>query len=416
MKRSSIWLLTLVVFVALTSSALAAVPRLINYQGALSDVSGVAVKGAHTLTFSLYSSTDAGAPPLWREVHRSIDVNDGLFHVVLGSVNPILDETFASGQLWIGISVDNDPEIKPRMQMTAVPWAVRAALADAVVGGCDGGHAEPPPLPTPPQGWVERELLSQQESEMLRADFLAICALYDDLGSLMGNETLQMIAYEARGEIESLDWEQLSIFREQRESVSNLRDVLDDFYGQALSAMPEGGDPGSPLTPGFPDAGYWPLYGSDRNNPTAMFVARLVVKTAQGVWSGLSRGCEEVVFGFNLSLACIPVDWVLYGAEEVYDQFGEKDNDIDSAEIEGTYERVGHIHGDIELVQETVDILDEKVDILDAKLDVLLTLIEELGETNCEIIKLLHTPQGQRTSDVLPCADQPGYPYEWGEE
>jgi hypothetical protein len=395
-----------VAFVALTSTALAAVPRLINYQGALSDTRGVAIEGPHTLTFSFYSSTGAGASPLWREVHRSIDVKDGLFHVVLGSVNPILDETFASGQLWIGISVDNDPEIEPRMQMTAVPWAVRAAIADAVVGGC--GHAETT-LPQSPPGWEERELLSQQESEMLRADFLGICALYEDLGSLMGNEALQMVGYEARLEFEDLDWEQLSIFRDERESVSNLRSILSDFYGQALLAMPEGGDPGSPLTPGLPDADYWPLYGSDRNNPTAMFVARLIVKTAQGVWSGLSRGCEEVAFGFNLSLACIPVDWVLFGAEEVFDQFGEKDSDIDSAEIEGTYERVGHIHGDIELVQDTVDILD-------GKLDALLILVEQLRETNCEIIKLLHTPQGQRTSDVLPCADQPGYPYEWGED
>ena len=141
MKRCAIWLTVLVVIVALTSAAVAAVPRLINYQGALSDARGVAVDGIHTVTFSFYSSTDAGAPALWREVHRSIDVKDGLFHVVLGSVNPIPDKTFASGQLWIGISVDNDPEIEPRMQMTAVPWAVRAAVADALAGDSGSGPA-----------------------------------------------------------------------------------------------------------------------------------------------------------------------------------------------------------------------------------------------------------------------------------
>ena len=159
MKRCAIWLTVLVVIVALTSAATAAVPRLINYQGALSDARGVAVDGIHTVTFSFYSSTDAGAPALWREVHRSIDVKDGLFHVVLGSVNPIPDKTFASGQLWIGISVDNDPEIEPRMQMTAVPWAVRAAVADALAGDSGSGPAQMM-APSPParavRGWKPR--------------------------------------------------------------------------------------------------------------------------------------------------------------------------------------------------------------------------------------------------------------------
>lgn len=421
MKRCSIWLLVLVVFVALTSTAAAAVPRLINYQGALTDSRGVAVEGTHTLTFSFYSSTDAGAPALWKEEHRNIDVNDGLFHVILGSVNPIPDKTFASGQLWIGISVDNDPEMEPRMQMTAVPWAVRAAVADAVVGGSGSGSAQMI-APSPPAR-AARELMSQQESELLRSDFLDICDLYYELGALMENETLQMVALDAQGKFEDLSWQELSIFGEVREPAAHLRGALGQFYGIVLSGMPEAGDPGSPKTDGFPDAGYWPLYGSTRNNPTAMFVARIVLKVAQGVWAGASRGCDETIAGFNLSLACIPVDIVLFAAEEVYAQFEEKDSDIDSAEIEGTYERSAHLHGDIGLVQTTSDsiadmvfTLDEKVDIMDGKLDALLALMEGLRETNCDIIRLLHTPQGQRTSDVLPCADQPGYPYDWAEE
>jgi len=383
------------------------VPRLINYQGALSDARGVAVDGIHTVTFSFYSSTDAGAPALWREVHRSIDVKDGLFHVVLGSVNPIPDKTFASGQLWIGISVDNDPEIEPRMQMTAVPWAVRAAIADAVVGGSGGASAQMV-VPSPPAR-AARELMSEPESEMLRADFLGICDLYDELGSLMGSPALRMVSYEARGEFEDLSWEEFSIFGESVEGVARLRSALSDFHGLLLSEGARDGDSGAPMTPGFPDAGYWPLYGSDRNNPTAMFAARLVLKLALGTWSGLSRACEEDIAGFNLSLACIPVDWILYGAEVVYDEFCEKDDDIDGAEIEGTYERVGHIHGDIEIT-------DAKVDTLIAKVDALFELIEGLQESSCEIIRLLHVPQGQRTSDLLPCADKPEYPYEWNGE
>ena len=239
----------------------------------------------------------------------------------------------------------------------------------------------------------------------------------------MENETLQMVALDAQGKFEDLSWEELSIFGEVREPAGNLRYALSEFHGIVLSGIPEAGDPGSPMTDGFPDAGYWPLYGSTRNNPTAMFAARIVLKVAQGVWAGASRACDETIAGFNVTLVCIPVDIVLFAAEEVYAQFEEKDNDIDSAEIEASYDRAGHIHGDIELVQATSDsvagmvfILGAKVDTLTDKVDALFDLIEQLRETNCEIVRLLHTPQGQRTSDVLPCADQPGYPYDWAEE
>lgn len=404
MTRYAIWLTVLVVIVALTSVAAAAVPRLINYQGALSDARGVAVDGIHTVTFSFYSSTDAGAPALWREVHRSIEVKDGLFHVVLGSVNPIPDKTFASGQLWIGISVDNDPEIEPRMQMTAVPWAVRAAVADALAGDSGSGHARM--MATSPPA---RELMSQQESEMLRADFLGICDLYYELGSLMGSEALVMLSIEARGEFEDLSWEDLAIFGESTEPVGRLRSALTDFNSLVISNRAGGEEAGSPMTPGFPDANYSGLCGSSRSNTEVLFAARLVLEVAQGVWAGLSRGCDETIAGFNAALACIPVDIILFAAQVVFDEIDNCDSDIDGAEIEGTYERSAHLHGDMELLQDTVDILD-------GKLDALLVLVEQLRETNCEIVKLLHTPQGQRTSDVLPCADQPGYPYDWAEE
>lgn len=411
MKRCSIWLLVLLVFVALTSTAAAAVPRLINYQGALTDSRGVAVEGMHTLTFSFYSSTDAGAPALWKEEHRNIDVNDGLFHVILGSVNPIPDKTFASGQLWIGISVDNDPEMDPRMQMTAVPWAVRAAVADALASDSGSGPAHM--MATSPPA---RELMSEPESEMLRADFLEICNLYYELGSLTGSEALVMLSIEARGEFEDLSWEDLSIFGESTEPVGRLRSALTDFNALVISNRAGREDAGSPMTPGFPDANYSGLCGSDRSNTEVLFAARLVLEIAQGVWAGLSRGCDETIAGFNLSLACIPVDIILFAAQVVFDEIENCDNDIDSAEVEGTYERSAHLHGDIELVQTTSDSIADMVFILNEKVDVLFDMMEALRETNCEIIRLLHTPQGQRTSDVLPCADQPGYPYDWAEE
>ncbi len=127
---------------------------------------------------------------------------------------------------------------------------------------------------------------------------------------------------------------------------------------------------------------------------------------AQGVWSAASRGCEQVVvsfgFGGNGSVACIIVDEILFAAGVVFDELANCDGDIDSAEIEGTYERVAHLHGDIE--------------ILDGKLDAIIAAIEELRLVGCDLERLLHTPQGQRESEIPVCADRPEFPYDWGED
>ena len=45
-------------------------------------------------------------------------------------------------------------------------------------------------------------------------------------------------------------------------------------------------------------------------------------------------------------------------------------------------------------------------------------ILEELAAVrrgNCEIIRLLHTPQGQRHSEIDVCEGSPGWPYDWGQ-
>ncbi|MBC8232929.1 hypothetical protein H8E77_25585 [bacterium] len=62
-------------------------PRLLNYQGKLTDDNG-AVTGTVAIIFSIY---DAGGSPLWSEPHDNVDVQDGFFNVILGSLTPIDD-------------------------------------------------------------------------------------------------------------------------------------------------------------------------------------------------------------------------------------------------------------------------------------------------------------------------------------
>jgi hypothetical protein len=66
---------------------------------------------------------------------------DGLFTVILGdstALNLPFDETY-----WLGIQVNADPELVPRIQLAAAPYALRAAVADTasdddwVIAGSD---------------------------------------------------------------------------------------------------------------------------------------------------------------------------------------------------------------------------------------------------------------------------------------
>lgn len=107
-----------------------AVPSLINYQGYLTDTLGDPLQGLHTLTFSVYADNAPEATPLWTEVHGSLFLNEGLFHVILGSLTGFPDTLFETSPRWIGIRVDSEAEISPRTELTSVPWALKAATAN----------------------------------------------------------------------------------------------------------------------------------------------------------------------------------------------------------------------------------------------------------------------------------------------
>ena len=113
----------------------AEIPRTISYQGVLVDTSGAVVSdGSYDLTFALYD-TDGGGTALWSET-QSLAVSDGVFSVILGSVE-VLDLAFDAAY-WLGIAVDGGMELTPRMELTSLAYAihaVRAGTADSLNGG-----------------------------------------------------------------------------------------------------------------------------------------------------------------------------------------------------------------------------------------------------------------------------------------
>jgi hypothetical protein len=128
---------------AIGEGALADVPELINYQGILTDSGGQPLDGTYDLTFKIYPDTNLATPYLWKEVHLAAEVDQGLFNVILGSVLPIPDSVFAGSERYLGIAIDMDPEMTPRMRITSVPWALRAAVADTalVTAGAGDGYS-----------------------------------------------------------------------------------------------------------------------------------------------------------------------------------------------------------------------------------------------------------------------------------
>ncbi|KPL03673.1 MAG: hypothetical protein AMJ73_05800 [candidate division Zixibacteria bacterium SM1_73] len=127
-----------VVFLALASNAAADVPTLMQYQGFLTDEAGEPMHTTVSMTFTIYDNS-TGSGVIWTETQDSVIVDNGLFNVLLGSVNPISDTVFSDTVRWLGITVAPDPEITPRTRLVTVPYAFRTATADGATGGLISG-------------------------------------------------------------------------------------------------------------------------------------------------------------------------------------------------------------------------------------------------------------------------------------
>ena len=147
MKKTLIFSVLVLSFCLLVFSSIATadIPRVINYQGKLTDKEGYALNGTYNVTFRLYDAAAAGNL-LWQEVHSSISVQKGLFSVILGSTTP-LDLTFDK-QYYLSIQVGADPEMTPRQQLASAPYALMAKDSGPT------GTIAIWPTDAPPAGWL----------------------------------------------------------------------------------------------------------------------------------------------------------------------------------------------------------------------------------------------------------------------
>ncbi len=98
-------------------------PRLLSYQGVLSDASRTAVPdGIYTVTFRIYDAASGGAP-LWEE-KQTVRTIDGIFETLLGGTTTLalpFDKEY-----WLALELQGEAEMAPRMQFVAAPYAMRA--------------------------------------------------------------------------------------------------------------------------------------------------------------------------------------------------------------------------------------------------------------------------------------------------
>ncbi|MBN2542540.1 hypothetical protein JXI42_06705 [bacterium] len=116
-------------FVLILISSVWAVPRLIPYQGKLTDTAGVGINGTRDIQLSIFPAPTGGGA-IWTETHWNTAVTNGLFDVVMGSVTP-LNLDFSAGPYYLQVSVNTDALI-PRQQLLAEVYAIRAIYADSV--------------------------------------------------------------------------------------------------------------------------------------------------------------------------------------------------------------------------------------------------------------------------------------------
>ncbi len=115
-------------------SAFTAVPHTINYQGMLTDAGGTPLNGYHHLIFRIYDDATGGTL-LWCDSIYTV-VDHGLVNLILGGLFEPLNLTF-DRPYWLEVSVDY--EAMPRIQLTSVGYAYRAAVADSAVVAIPSG-------------------------------------------------------------------------------------------------------------------------------------------------------------------------------------------------------------------------------------------------------------------------------------
>ncbi len=121
MPRILFAVLVLLAFVP--TLAHADIPLTMSLQAVLDSTGGPPPTGSYTLTFKLYNAETLGTL-LYTEV-QVVSIVDGLYSVVLGSVNP-LDSLAFDAPYWLSVEVGSGGELTPRIELASSPYSLNS--------------------------------------------------------------------------------------------------------------------------------------------------------------------------------------------------------------------------------------------------------------------------------------------------
>jgi hypothetical protein len=119
------------------------VPETLTHQGRLVHENGQPMTGTVELIYTLYTASTAG-DILWQQTVEADLDDDGFFAVEIGGgTTPILPLLRTEEPRWLGVIVDQGSEMRPRLKLTSVPYALFAQEAVQARSVADGSiHTE----------------------------------------------------------------------------------------------------------------------------------------------------------------------------------------------------------------------------------------------------------------------------------
>jgi hypothetical protein len=118
---------------------LVTIPRLLSFQGKLTDNLGNAVQDSnYSVTFRLFT-VPSGGSAYWNET-QTVATRSGLFNVLLGSSTPIPYAPDA-GNLYLEMQVNPNPAMTPRTRIVSAAYAFKADSANYAAAALPTGSA-----------------------------------------------------------------------------------------------------------------------------------------------------------------------------------------------------------------------------------------------------------------------------------
>jgi site-specific recombinase XerD len=106
-------------------TAISAPPRILSFQGKLTDSSEAPITTEKSVLFSLYDDENAAlSSALWKENDTVRPNLDGTFSILLGRQTALSNSIFSqNSRLFLGIAIGGGPELRPRQELATVSLA-----------------------------------------------------------------------------------------------------------------------------------------------------------------------------------------------------------------------------------------------------------------------------------------------------